>query len=111
MSQDLAQRARQLAAQPYQVIVRPDQTTNGEPVFIAYHNELEYLVAQGDTPEEALGELNEMRFEFILWLLEDGLPVPPPQPPQAKELLAIVEQLQALPDASKPTPDQTEAQV
>jgi hypothetical protein len=35
-------------------------------------------MAQGKTPEEALHELDQARFEYILSLLEDGLPVPGP---------------------------------
>ncbi|MHB8629619.1 MAG: type II toxin-antitoxin system HicB family antitoxin [Aggregatilineales bacterium] len=80
MSQDVIAVAHHLAAQPYALIVQPDVTNEGESVYIAYHPELSDCIAQGNTVEEAITELAEMRFEFILWLLEDGLPVPPPSP-------------------------------
>ena len=83
MNRDIIQRAHHLAAQPYALVVQPDITNEGKPVYIAYHPELSDCIAQGNTVEEAITELAEMRFEFILWLLEDGLPVPPPLPQPA----------------------------
>lgn len=111
MTQALLERARQLAAQPYTLVVKPDVTTEGEPVFVAYHPELELVVAQGDTSDEAIAELAELRLEVIVYLLESGLPVPPLQSQPARELLAIIDQLQALPDAVKPAPEEIEAEI
>lgn len=78
MSQDLIQRAHHLVAQPYALVIQLDRTNEGKPVYIAYPPELNDCIAQGNTVEEAIAELAELRFEFILWLLEDGLSVPPP---------------------------------
>lgn len=107
----LLERARQLAARPYTLVVKPDVTTKGDPVFIAYHPELEFVVAQGDTTDEAITALAETRLEIIVHLLESGLPVPPPQNQSARELLGIIGQLQALPDAIKPTPGEIEQEI
>jgi predicted RNase H-like HicB family nuclease len=78
MTTDLEKRAKKLASRPYSVEYIEDETTNGEPVIVASHPELYGCIAQGKTLREALKELADARREYILSLLEDGLPVPQP---------------------------------
>jgi predicted RNase H-like HicB family nuclease len=78
MTSDLEQRAEELAARPYSVEIIHDETTTGEPIIVMSHPELPGCMAQGSTLKEAREELAEARKEYILSLLEDGLPVPGP---------------------------------
>src|SRR3972149_11913568 len=75
----LEKQAKELAAQSYQTVIVSDETTDNEPIFVAYNPELRGCMAQGETVAEAVEELAEARLEYILSLLEDGLPIPPPQ--------------------------------
>ncbi len=43
---------------PYSTVVVPDVTTDGEFCYMAYHPELEGCMPHGDTPEEALHNLD-----------------------------------------------------
>ena len=70
--------AVKLAERPYFEKIVLDETTDGEPIFVAYSPELEGCIAQGDTVEEARKNLSEARVDCIQSLLEDGLPVPDP---------------------------------
>jgi predicted RNase H-like HicB family nuclease len=76
---NLQDEAVRLANRPYRVIVFLDETTDGEPAYIALTPELEGCVSDGDTPDEAIRNLNEARIDFIYFLLQDGLEVPEPQ--------------------------------
>ena len=76
---DLMDTARELASRPYITIVLLDETTDGDPIYVALNPELKGLIVQGETVEEARGNLNETRVEFILDMLEDGLDIPGPQ--------------------------------
>jgi predicted RNase H-like HicB family nuclease len=78
MTSELQQQAEKLSDRPYSVEILHDETTTGEPVVVVSHPELPGCMAQGATPEKALNELDEARREYILSLLEDGLPVPGP---------------------------------
>jgi predicted RNase H-like HicB family nuclease len=80
---DLWERAERLAARPYTTEVVRDESTDGEPMFLARHPELPGCQAQGETVDEALHNLNGARLDFIYFLLEDGLPVPEPAGPVA----------------------------
>jgi len=64
---------------PYSIVVVPDVTTDGEPCYMAYHPELEGCMTHGDTPEEALRNLDEVTRLYIYALIDDGLEVPLPQ--------------------------------
>ena len=79
MSTNLEEQARGLAARPYAVEVMQDETTDGQPIYLLTHPELLGCMAQGRTIEEAKSSLEEARVEYILSLLEDGLPVPDPE--------------------------------
>lgn len=78
MNADLRELARKLAARPYSYEVARDETTGGEVVFLARHPELPGCMAHGDTMPEAIENLSDARFEYILSLLEAGLPVHDP---------------------------------
>jgi predicted RNase H-like HicB family nuclease len=78
MTSELQQQAGKLSDRPYSVEILHDETTTGEPVVVVSHPELPGCMAQGKNLEEALHELEQARFEYILSLLEDNLPVPGP---------------------------------
>ena len=63
----------------YSTVVVPDVTTDGELCYMAYHPELEGCMTHGDTPEEALHNLDEAKRLYISALIDEGLEVPPPQ--------------------------------
>jgi predicted RNase H-like HicB family nuclease len=84
---DLKQQAEQLAARPYQAATQPDEATDGNPIVIAWHPEfsvqtergaIRCCLSDGLSRREALENLADARREFILSLLEDGLPAPEP---------------------------------
>jgi predicted RNase H-like HicB family nuclease len=63
---------------PYTIVLEKydDQGT----YWVARVLELPHCLIHGDTPEEALKEIEEVKMEWIESNLEDGLPVPEPQP-------------------------------
>jgi predicted RNase H-like HicB family nuclease len=80
MNEKLWEHAQDLAARKYDVEVLRDETTDGQPIFLARNPELSGCKAQGTTIEEALSNLIEARADYIYGLLEDGLSVPDPTP-------------------------------
>lgn len=78
MNAKLREQAETLAAEPYTVETRVDETTRGDSIYLLSHPELPGCMAQGQTVEEATINLADATTEYILSLLEDGLPVPPP---------------------------------
>ena len=73
-------KAIKLSKRKYQTIVKLDETTGGEPIYIAFHPELPQGLSQGETPEEARANLEEATQMVIEHFLEHNLPVPDPQP-------------------------------
>lgn len=71
-------RAERLSALPYEALARPDETTTGEPIWLAFTPELPGCMAQAETEKAALRELRKLRPMYIQLMIEDGLPVPPP---------------------------------
>ena len=71
-------KAEWLARKPYTVEVFRDETTEGQPVYIAQTPELEGCIGQGISVDKAVANLSEARVDYIESLLEDGLPVPEP---------------------------------
>src|SRR5438067_9007305 len=53
----------------------------GEPCYVVRYPDLPGCMAQGDTPEEALQSLIELREPYIESMRRRGLPVPDPQKP------------------------------
>jgi len=70
--------ARQLAARPYHFTLTKEELAEGEVAFAAAVIELPHCIGQGSTPQEALDDLHEVVFEYILGFLEDGIEVPDP---------------------------------
>lgn len=70
---------------PYSTIVVPDVTTDGEPCYAAYSPELEGCMSHGDSLEEALHNLSEVRRLYLSTLVAEGLEVPLPQETQAPQ--------------------------
>ena len=59
----------------YATIIFRDETTDGEPIYVALHPKL-VGCAQGDTPDEARVALDEVRAAYLAHLAAHGLPVP-----------------------------------
>jgi predicted RNase H-like HicB family nuclease len=78
MNQSLERQATKLAQQPYHIIVSRGELDDGQTVIFLTNLELLGCSAQGNTLQEALQELAEVTEEYILGLLEDGIPVPSP---------------------------------
>lgn len=70
--------AENLADRPYEVHVLLNETTDGDPVYVATSPALEGCFGQGLSIEDAKKNLAEARIDFIQSLLEDNLPVPDP---------------------------------
>ena len=86
----------------YSTIVLPDVTTDGESCYVAYHPELEGCMSHGDTLEEALHNLGEVRRLYISTLIAEGLEVPPPQETRANwEVVSLTTQK---PESAYPLP-------
>ena len=79
MVTQLEAEAERLSDRPYAIEITKDRTTDGtQEVFVLHYSEMPGCMAQGATVEAALSELEEVRREYILSLLEDGEPVPEP---------------------------------
>ena len=78
MTEARTDKARRLANRPYLTQVMKDTVYDGSTVYVAVNPELDGCIGQGDTIEEALHDLAEVRPKFILSLLEDNIPVPEP---------------------------------
>ncbi len=78
MNQNLREKAERTAELPYSVEVALDETTEGQPVYVARIPELEGCMGQGETIEQAVANLHEAKIDYIESLLEDGLSIPEP---------------------------------
>jgi predicted RNase H-like HicB family nuclease len=65
-----------------------DRTTDGGEVFVAFNPDLDGCMAQGDTPQEAVKNLDAVRIEYFEHLLEHGLPIPAPKPVETRDRTA-----------------------
>jgi predicted RNase H-like HicB family nuclease len=79
MNPNLRGEAERLANRAYTIEVARDETTDGEPAYVAYVLELEGCMGQGLTSEEAEADVRLAIVDFIESMLEDNLPVPEPQ--------------------------------
>lgn len=79
MTTNLEKLAQELANLPYSIDIEDDETEEGEHIFFVSHPELPGCVSEGETLEEARKNLLDAAKEYILSLLEDGLPVPRPR--------------------------------
>lgn len=64
---------------PYAVEVVPDTTADGELCYLASHPELPGCMAHGDSPDEALENLEDARSLYLTTLMKRGLPIPRPR--------------------------------
>lgn len=78
MSANYYELAKKLAARPYFIMKMLDETTEGNPIYLARALEIENCFGQGNTPEEAEQDFRGALVDFIEGLLEDGLYVPEP---------------------------------
>jgi predicted RNase H-like HicB family nuclease len=70
--------AKQLAHRPYLLMTSLDITTEDQPIYFARVLEMDGCFGQGDTPEEAIEDLQLAMVDFIESLIEDGLYIPEP---------------------------------
>lgn len=78
MDENLLVKAKKLSERLYATRIQRDLLSDNSDIFVAYNPELKGCKAQGKTSDEALSNLADARFEYILSLLEDGLLVPEP---------------------------------
>lgn len=63
----------------YKALTYPAEVVREDGVVVAFHPDLEGCVAQGDTADEALANLDEAREAWLRVRLEERLPIPEPQ--------------------------------
>lgn len=80
MNKHLFQKAKELAQRPYQMHIFLDETTDGEPVYVAVVPKMPGCVSHSDAVEEAKEWLESAKVDFIWFLLEHSLEVPEPEP-------------------------------
>src|SRR5215510_4984690 len=73
LNKTLTERAIELANRPYIITIDKDTLTDGQEIVLISHPELPGCMAQGIDENEAMANLNAVRFEYILALLESGL--------------------------------------
>lgn len=78
MNRELWRQAQELAKQPYQIDLEEDKLSDGSRCWLATHPEFTGCHGAGDSPEEAIKELNEVRSGVIYFMLVDGLEIPAP---------------------------------
>lgn len=71
--------SEQVAESRYLVRTVGEQLPDGTILYVASHPELEGCMGQGETPQEALEDLNAARELYISTLLKRGIPVPEPR--------------------------------
>jgi len=62
----------------YMIEVVEDETTDGDPCYLASHPELPGCMSHGATLDGSLRNLADARRAYIQSLLEDSVPVPEP---------------------------------
>ena len=78
MDPKLLAEAKRLATRPYNInIIADNDKDHGLGYFINIP-EMPGCHTDGRTREEAVKNLEELKVEFIYYLLEDGLPIPEP---------------------------------
>ena len=74
----------------YSIEVVPEVTTDGSLCYMASHPELPGCMSHGDTPEEAIANLEEAKELYIKVLLEKGQQVPLPKEPKIPSMTTWV---------------------
>ena len=78
MNRQILKKARKLSRKYSLARISEDKTENGKIIWFAEDLDLIGCMAQGDTEEEARSNLEDNRVDFVYFLLEDGMDVPPP---------------------------------
>jgi antitoxin HicB len=65
------------AGLPYTIVLERHDDAD-TPYWVARVAELPHCLITGDTAEEALKEIDEVKLDWIISNLEDGLPIPEP---------------------------------
>jgi len=86
MNEKLLEKAKFLAARDYITEIYNDKTTDCNDIFLSKCPELPGCMAQGKTMEEAIGNIENSRVDYIYFLLEDNLPVPEPSTNQTEPI-------------------------
>ena len=79
MNEIFMEKAKEMAKLLYSYSVSRDETTDGAPILLVENDELQGCMAQGETIEEALANLEDARIDYMYSLLEDGLDIPFPE--------------------------------
>jgi predicted RNase H-like HicB family nuclease len=88
MAKTLRETAIELSKLGYATDLLRDKTTDGDYIFLAVNPELEGCMAQGETREDAVANLEEVRVDYFEHLLEFNLPIPTPGLTQTKDAAA-----------------------
>lgn len=86
MKKNLIEQAIEFSRMGYTIEVLRDKTTDGDYIYLAQNPELDGCMAQGETPEEAQNNLDEVRIEYFEHLLEFHLPIPTPNRVETKDI-------------------------
>jgi predicted RNase H-like HicB family nuclease len=88
MAKTLREKALELSRMGYTIDLLRDKTTDDDYIYLALNPELEGCLAQGETREEALANLEEVRVDYFEHLLEFNLPIPNPGLTETKDSAA-----------------------
>ncbi|SRR3972149_7344083 len=88
MAKTLREKALELSKMGYTIELLRDKTTDGEYIYLAVNPELEGCLAQGETREDALANLEDVRVDYFEHLLEFNLPIPNPGLTETKDTAA-----------------------
>lgn len=79
MADDLWKSAERMARRLYAIEIKMDKMPDGNDIYVVYNPDLPGCMAHGDTLDEAIALLDEVRLDYINALLEEGIPFPAPQ--------------------------------
>lgn len=80
MSASIEENAKMLASRKYATVLLKEEPQEDQMIFVAFNPELRGCMAQGSSDDEAIANLAEARYDYIMSLLADGLMVPDPSP-------------------------------
>jgi len=70
---------------PYRIKAEESEYTDGSKCYRAFHPELPGCSSHGETPQEALKDLNDARKCYLETLLETGQKIPLPKLPTTQQ--------------------------
>ncbi|HEY7414633.1 MAG TPA: type II toxin-antitoxin system HicB family antitoxin [Ktedonobacteraceae bacterium] len=90
----------------YQTIVVPELLQDGRLIYVASHPELRGILAQGDSPEQALRYLSEVFADYVRHCAEYNLAMTVPQPrPFRRLVLPAIQTVHSSAVTTRHTPD------